>query len=178
MITVLARVRPSRSALLSTTRPPFRARNSEWDDQLRTIPSAGPTVGPIAVDTPPAGPQALRNAAEWVVADAKSITPIPPEYAAWYDELVDRCIHVAKSCQVQEWLVEDMQFYVMPAPFRCNRLEETRCIGQAWVNVGRIYLARGWVLDKRHVQHEMLHLILGTGEHPDEFRYLNLIFAE
>ncbi len=99
--------------------------------------------------------------------------PLP--FEGWYNTLVRRCVQVAHSCQIQRTLFEDIQWFTTDAPFPCVTAPRRACTLSVWVHTSRIVLDAAHITDRRLVQHAMLHLILGTAEHPSEFVLLNLM---
>lgn len=81
-----------------------------------------------------------------------------PVYDGWWDELVRGC-----GCQPATRL-ESIIWYKAPEGFRCEADETNGCIGE-WTGTGDIFIGRKHVSDQRVVQHEMLHAILGRGDH-------------
>jgi len=80
---------------------------------------------------------------------------VPPSYYTWWAE-VERCAQQSADIgRVRFWVVKGENFPCPNGP----------CIGH-WRSPHHVYVAEAWVNDAALVKHEMLHDILGSGEHP------------
>ena len=113
------------------------------------------------------GPTITPADAAPLFATSQQFLP-PVEYDTWWDELVAAC-----ECAPATNLA-DLIWRETPADsFLCPGVTDQGCTGQ-WLASGDVFLARGYWTVQRAVQHEMLHAILGRGDHPIIFRILDL----
>jgi len=111
-------------------------------------------------------PRADHAEVAWLFQNSPQYLP-PVQYERWYDELV------AAAGTEPNTTFEALIWHAAPRNgFGCQGSRET-CQGQ-WLDTGDIFIATRWVDDERVVKHEMLHAILGRGDHPALFRRLNL----
>jgi hypothetical protein len=95
-----------------------------------------------------------------------SFRPCPPEYSRWWEQAV-------AAAQTEPAISLDaLRWYVVPGVtyFPC-RSETGRCYGR-WLSISgepHIILSENAVLRRISVQHEMLHAILGDGDHGPAF---------
>lgn len=132
-------------------------------------------------------------------AQIRDVEP-PAQYAVWFDELKVDCAKLSKSCPTpvrprldrrQELSVEFSQIQWRTAPGKtmdCRR--DHGCYGVAEMMVSSLWnaLEKRWEFEVRAVitltedvsdnelvvKHEMLHLLMATGDHPDIFRQLGV----
>lgn len=79
----------------------------------------------------------------------------PAIYRMWWAEL-ERCAEKTASFErIHFWTVTGTTFPCPGGP----------CVGR-WQSPHNVYIADGWVNNASLVKHEMLHDLLGTGDHP------------
>jgi len=107
-----------------------------------------------------------------LIGNSKQFIP-SPEFEAWYNEVLIACKRTG-DCQTSrvDDFAEIVWFQYKDAAIPCGPAQ--RCDGQALIGANMIFLSPRAFYDRRVVKHEMLHLILGTGDHPQVFDFLNL----
>lgn len=100
-------------------------------------------------------------------AGATEFTP-PPVYQAWWAEIA-ACAGLSGDLAAIDWYQVSGWNYPCPA-------YEGRCSGW-WQPPHSIYLAAGWLDDRRLVEHEMLHDLLQRGDHPPVFQACGVSLA-
>jgi hypothetical protein len=114
---------------------------------------------------------ANRRDVEWLFKNSPQYVA-PVQYDVWWDELVLACgcTPVTISASIV-WRDAPSRGFACPVGEAMDA--NTLCVGQ-WLNSGDIFIATRYRLDERVVKHEMLHAILGVGNHPAIFAKLNL----
>lgn len=97
----------------------------------------------------------------------------PAVYATWWQDVLTRCRRIANGCQNPAIAYEQTEWFEMPADFVCDRAGH-KCLAAAIIGSGQGIIDKKEFMNKRIVEHEMLHLILGTGDHGPEFDWLDL----
>lgn len=121
----------------------------------------------LAGSAPAQQPRLTRRDFAGLLAVSHQYLP-EPAYDGWWDGLVTAC-----GCQPAVRL-EAVVWHVAPEGFACAADRAQGCLGE-WTGNGDIFIARKHVMDQRLVQHEMLHAILGRGDHGHPlFRRLHL----
>ncbi len=80
---------------------------------------------------------------------------IPSVYRQWWAEVEQCAQKKATMDRVRFWVLKGDEFPCPNGP----------CVGR-WNSPHDVYIAETWVHNASLVKHEMLHDILGTGEHP------------
>ncbi|HEX4933760.1 MAG TPA: hypothetical protein VFV33_11310 [Gemmatimonadaceae bacterium] len=80
---------------------------------------------------------------------------IPAVYRQWWSQVEDCAGREAPIERVRFWVVQGDEFPCPNGP----------CVGR-WNAPHDVYLAETWVYNASLVKHEMLHDLLGTGDHP------------
>lgn len=83
--------------------------------------------------------------------------PAPEAYRTWWRE-TEACAGRTGNFERVRWFVREGSDFACPTG---------RCVGR-WESGHRIYVARRWQHHPLVIRHEMLHAILGTGDHPAE----------
>lgn len=108
----------------------------------------------------------------WAVAlhrRSKYIGP-QPQYKRWYDELVAAC-----GCEPKT-PYEAIAFQMVPGvTFKCD---VWNCDGAYILEYDMLFVTSAYANDERVMKHEMLHAILGRGDHPALFKQLGLADAD
>ena len=80
---------------------------------------------------------------------------IPSVYRQWWAEL-EKCAQKKASIdRVRFWVIKGEKFPCPNGP----------CAGH-WRSPHDVYIAETWIYNASLVKHEMLHDVLGTGDHP------------
>ena len=93
-------------------------------------------------------------------AGAVPLTP-PAAYRVWWTE-IERCAGLWGDFDRVEWYEVPGSTYTCPA-------HEGRCDGW-WRSPHTIYVAQSQLYDRPLVEHEMLHDLLQSGDHPPVFQ--------
>ncbi|MCC6928515.1 MAG: hypothetical protein IT359_05925 [Gemmatimonadaceae bacterium] len=80
---------------------------------------------------------------------------VPSVYRQWWAEVEECAQRKATMDRVRFWVLKGDKFPCPNGP----------CIGR-WNSPHDVYIAETWVNDAALVKHEMLHDLLGTGDHP------------
>jgi hypothetical protein len=88
------------------------------------------------------------------------LQPVPDVYATWWSE--------TEACSGRKGNFRAVSFYVVPGAEGWRWGNST--IEGSWVELGnRITVGELRAMRARILRHEMLHAILRTGEHPEEY---------
>jgi hypothetical protein len=91
--------------------------------------------------------------------NAVLVTP-PPQYRVWW-EVVESCSGHTRSFDAVRWY---------RVPLGAGLTVDGKSAGGAWfADENSIAIGDGWRTNGSLVRHEILHAILGTGSHPDEY---------
>lgn len=91
----------------------------------------------------------------WQPTVSQQYDSVPRVYKQWWNEISD-CAHIKDTLsKVAWWKVDDIYFsdeyFLCPIGF---------CIG--WTNDKKVYIAGSFTMNRRLVEHEMLHVLLGN----------------
>lgn len=100
-------------------------------------------------------------------ADARHFTPPVSLYAVWWDRM-ETCAHVSAPLDQVEWYQVPGNHFATPLGPRWGW----------WDPPHEIYIAATHITDELLVEHEMLHDLLQTGEHPAAFETCGVQQAE
>jgi len=109
----------------------------------------------------------LSPSGDWL-SRAAPLTSVPDEYRQWWDSLGVACKCEAKTP------FESIAFYRVPGAYFHfpTRRELSRAI---YLEGPDIVIADHWLLDRRVVEHELLHARLHSEQHSPLFRQLGLL---
>jgi hypothetical protein len=91
---------------------------------------------------------------------AERLTPVPATYSQWWSD--------TERCAGQFGAVARVEWFVVPDS-RSFVYRGTAWDGYWWGEIHRIVLASAYTEDSSIVRHEMLHDLLGRGDHPAEY---------
>ncbi len=100
-------------------------------------------------------------------ADARPFTPPVALYAVWWDRM-ETCAHVSAPLDEIEWYQVPGNQFATPQGPRWGW----------WDPPHEIYIAVTHITDELLVEHEMLHDLLQTGDHPAAFETCGVQQAE
>lgn len=87
--------------------------------------------------------------------DGAAPLDVPEAYRHWWAQMEECAQRVAPFDRVRFWVVRGDEFPCPKGP----------CAGH-WRSPHDVYIAETWVHNETLVKHEMLHDLLGSGEHP------------